>query len=316
MKRVYIGLLAFCVLCSGCSSMLEREYLAVTPQDPQLMVEEDPAILRAEEYDDIVNAMTYFVENYEETATVRLYNYPSDAVESDLRAARRQVEEDIPLGAYAVEYITTDVVSVVSYVEVTVYITYRRTAEQIKAIRTVIGSAAIRKALGGALGDYPAEFVLQVGRYDQDVELIQGLVEQVHMDNPAWAMGLPETEVYFYPEDGDSYQPVMELLFTYPREVAEMKQMAAELAAWCEETDFSVLETEELAREWYAARVRTGSEGADTAWHALVKGAADETGQELGWRLVCQLAGLEEISSWYNAADTMSEELEHPSKEI
>lgn len=291
-------LLALLLLCSGCAAMLERDYLSVTSIEPQYHLEDDATVVRAEAYDDVVAAMIYFVENHADTGTVRLYNYAADEIDADLRAARREVEEQTPFAAYAVDYITTDVVSVVSYVEVTVYITYRRSVEQISAMRMVIGAAAIEKAIATALVDYPQEVVLQVGRYDMDLEHIAQLTYDAYMSNPAYAMGFPAFEMYVYPLDGDAFQPIIELIFSYPRSEEEMRTMAQELEEFYVTLDLTDIETEEDLRAWYSDYVELGAQEQDTALHALKYGAANEEGQELGWRYLCQKLELEEYGSW------------------
>ena len=102
-----ILLLAGLVPLSGCSSMLERSYLVVSPHAEHPVTADDSNVLQAETYQDLVNDVLYFVNQGMETGVIRLTNYPRD-VESDLNNACLEVAKDAPLGAYAVDYIEHD----------------------------------------------------------------------------------------------------------------------------------------------------------------------------------------------------------------
>ena len=135
MKRRIGAMLAACLLRTGCTSLLEREYTTVEAHSSKFWEGEAANILRAESYQDLVNDLLLLVGSHTEDALLRLYNYEDDAVVADaLERAAAEVQQQTPMGAYAVEYITTEKQRQRSYYEVSIHIAYRRTAEQLSHI--------------------------------------------------------------------------------------------------------------------------------------------------------------------------------------
>ena len=49
------------LVVSGCSAMLERNYTSITPHNSAPTAEGDPSVLRADSYQELVNALIYLV---------------------------------------------------------------------------------------------------------------------------------------------------------------------------------------------------------------------------------------------------------------
>ena len=133
MKLRHLTLL-LCVSLSltGCSALLERNYATVEPHSSKFWESEAAGTLRAENYQDIVNDLLILIGQHTESATVRLYNYEDDLTVADtLEQATTEVQQETPMGAYAVEYITASSRSQRGYYEISIQVSYRRTAEQI-----------------------------------------------------------------------------------------------------------------------------------------------------------------------------------------
>ena len=308
MKRLLALTLAAMLLCGGCTPLLERSYGPILRHEPQVQAEDDASALRAENYQGVIAALLYFVEQREEKGILRLYNY-KDSVEADLQAARREVVEEDPLGAYAVDYINFETVSVVSYYEVSFSISYSRTAQQMADIHATFGATAIRTAMAEAMSTYNDELVLRMGVHDRNAERLEELLREVYLSKPGSAMGYPAVTMHFYPATAGNYQPIAEFLFVYPFSRLEMTRMRRELAEACEDMDLTGLRAaehpEEAARAFLAGRATLVEEGASpsaaTAYGALVEGEADRTGMELAWRLLCQMLELESVP-YFDAA--------------
>ena len=136
MKLCHLTLL-LCVSLSltGCSALLERNYATVEPHSSKFWESEAAGTLRAENYQDIVNDLLILIGQHTESATVRLYNYEDDLTVADtLEQATTEVQQETPMGAYAVEYITASSRSQRGYYEISIQVSYRRTAEQIQAV--------------------------------------------------------------------------------------------------------------------------------------------------------------------------------------
>ena len=139
------ALLALALVLTGCSAMLERDYTSITPHNAAPTTEGDPSTLRADSYQELVNALIYFVDNGVEEGTVRLY-FDSEDVETDLEVACLEVVQEDPLGAYAVEFIKFRVTRVVTYAQADDYFTYRRTPELVDSI--VLATGVTHRKLG------------------------------------------------------------------------------------------------------------------------------------------------------------------------
>ena len=132
-RRMIPFVLSLCLL-TGCSSLLEREYHTAEPHSSKFWESEAAGTLRAENYQDIVNDLLILIGQHTESATVRLYNYEDDLTVADtLEQASTEVQQETPMGAYAVEYITASSRSQRGYYEISIQVSYRRTAEQMHA---------------------------------------------------------------------------------------------------------------------------------------------------------------------------------------
>ncbi len=161
MKMRHLTLL-LCVSLSltGCSALLERNYATVEPHSSKFWESEAAGTLRAENYQDIVNDLLILIGQHTESATVRLYNYEDDLTVADtLEQATTEVQQETPMGAYAVEYITASSRSQRGYYEISIQVSYRRTAEQIQAVVNATSTEALSARSwrsGSAIGERTA----------------------------------------------------------------------------------------------------------------------------------------------------------------
>lgn len=290
--RLLALLLAPALLLTSCAGLLDREFSEVTPHNAAPTAEGDPSILRAESYQELVNALLYFVTTGAETGTVRLY-VDSEEVDGDLEAACLEVVQEDPLGAYAVEFIKYSVTPVVTYHEADLQITYRRSREQVAAIASVTGATAIRTELEEALTSFDPEVTLRVSYFDGDEDYIRRLCREAYLASPGSALDMPEITVSLYPDSGQ--QRVVEILLRYDleREELERRRDALEDAAenWALELENQGLEGDELllaaarlVRDLSADAENAGS----TAYSALLGGGADSQGLAMAMTLLCQ----------------------------
>ena len=199
MKRRIGAILAVCLLLTGCTSLLEREYTIVEEHSSKFWEGEAANILRAESYQDLVNDLLLLVGSHTEDALLRLYNYEDDAVVADaLERAAAEVQQQTPMGAYAVEYITTEKQRQRSYYEVSIHISYRRTTEQILAVVNATSTAALPALLDSAMEAEKPELAVRVSYWGTDE---QAQVEQMVAEaRERWELteAAPWT-VHYYP---------------------------------------------------------------------------------------------------------------------
>lgn len=287
-KQLLAGLTALSLLLTGCASLLERDYVDISPHNTNPTAEED--VLRAESYQQLVNILIYFINQGMETGSIRLYS-DSEDVEADLEAACLEVVQEDPLGAYAVEYIKYSVSSIVTYYEADVEITYRRTHEQVASIVSATGTSAIRSELEKALASFAPERVLRISYFDGDEDYIRTLCQEAYYANPAVALGMPEITVSIYPEEGR--QRIVEITLTYPLELQELERRRALLddqvqtmaqSLWGITGDSLILAAAQSILEAGGYQPDLGS----TAYHALLEGGADSQGLSLAMALLCR----------------------------
>lgn len=295
-KAVFALLLALVVSLCGCGAMLERHSISIAPYEPVASSGSGPSALRVETYQGLVNAVLYLVTEGEEHGVLSLYNYTAQDVEADLTRACLEVVQEDPLGAYAVDYIKHDYSLIVSYYEVNIDITYRRTPEQVASIVSVTGSSAIRRELRKTLTSFSPEAVLRVSYFAEDEDYILDLVRQAYYDAPAAALGRPEVAVSLYPAAGQ--QRIVEISLTYPESPEALLQRSQELKELALERVSGSATAEslyELVRD--GLTVEEGA-GHSSAYDALVGGAADSEGAALAYQLLCDQAKVECVVVW------------------
>lgn len=203
-RRILCGITAALAMCllTGCASLLERSYTTVEPHSSKFWESEAANTLRAENHQDIVNDLLLLIGQHTETAALRLYNFTDDLMVAEtLEQATTEIQQETPMGAYAVEYITSTSQSQRGYYEVVLQISYRRTAEQIQSVVNATSPEALYSLLEAALDAEKTELAVRIGYWGQDgQDKVEAAVLQLREDRgltetPAWA-------VHYYPADG------------------------------------------------------------------------------------------------------------------
>ena len=201
-KRGVLALVALCaLLLTGCASLLERQYVTSDLHTSKFWESEAADTLRAENRQDIVNDVLLLIGQHKESATIRLYNYTDDVTVSELvQEATTEVRQQTPMGAYAVEYITSSVHSQRGYHEIDLIISYRRTAEQVKAVVNATSTAGIASLLEGAVEAEQKELAVRIGYWDAESRAaIEAAMDALRK---AREMGEePYWEVHYYPSE-------------------------------------------------------------------------------------------------------------------
>lgn len=173
-------LMALLVTCTGCS-LLEREWYEVTPHSSAFYEGEGRDVLRADTYQDLVNDILLLVGNHSEEGTIWLY-YAQEGLDAGEAAEKacREVEEDTPMGAYAVSYIQYTVDDTArNYSEIAVTIGYQRTEQQIVDVAHATNVAALEDLLTEAAQSGKAELAVQFSSYEGTAQQVQQIVNRV-----------------------------------------------------------------------------------------------------------------------------------------
>ncbi len=168
------------VTCTGCS-LLEREWYEVTPHSSAFYEGEGRDVLRADTYQDLVNDILLLVGNHSEEGTIWLY-YAQEGLDAGEAAEKacREVEQDTPMGAYAVSYIQYTVDDTArNYSEIAVTIGYQRTEQQIVDVAHATNVAALEDLLTEAAQSGRTELAVQFSAYEGTAQQVQQIVNRV-----------------------------------------------------------------------------------------------------------------------------------------
>lgn len=196
MKRRMLALLWAASLLLGCTgcSLLHREWYEVTTHSSGYYEGRDA--LRADTYQDLVNDILVLVGNHSEEGVIWLY-YAQEGLDANDAAERacREVENDTPMGAYAVSYIQYTVDdSARNYSAITVTIGYQRTEQQLIAVKHATNTSALADLLTEAAEAGKSELVVQFSSSDTQAQQVRRIVEQVQAARGSWGW-----TVNFYP---------------------------------------------------------------------------------------------------------------------
>ena len=227
-----LAILLGCILTmTGCASLLERQYVTSDLHTSKFWESEAADTLRAENQQDIVNDLLLLIGQHKESATVRLYNVADNVAATDaVQKAASEVRQETPMGAYAVEYITSSVHPQRGYYEIDLIISYRRTAEQVKDVVYATSAEAVASLLEAAVEEGKEELAVRIGYWDDGSrETIDAAMARLRekrgiVDEPYWAVNV-------YPESGQV--GLVEFLLNAPapeKEVLAAEEMPAEEA--------------------------------------------------------------------------------------
>ena len=104
-KNIVFLLLCGALLLSGCG-LLRREYSRTEPHSATYYEGDRRDVLRAESYQDLVNDLLLLVAAHAEEGTVWYYAEEETDLSREAQRACAEVQQETPLGAYALDYLT------------------------------------------------------------------------------------------------------------------------------------------------------------------------------------------------------------------
>ena len=291
--RIISIVLALVLLLSGCIRLREHEYVVVEPHDEGYEVAVDTGKLSVDSYLSLKNALLNLIEDGVQEGVILAKGYSGNLAE-DLGEAVYEVSQGDPLGAFAVEYMTYDYSKIVSYYEIRVHITFRRTEEEIDSIVYLSDEDSIPGLVNQTLKDLSDVLCFRVSDYhEMDYAKI---VEEISGEYPGLLMAMPEVTAKTYPETGS--QRIVELAFDYPYKTDSMLSFRDQLSGKVHliselyGSDLSELTT---ARRFYDRLIRDGElilepqESIDnTAYSAVMLSEATSYGYAQAFRMLLQ----------------------------
>lgn len=302
MLSAIIILLSLSIL-AGCTRMLESDYMVQTTHSDQSGETPDSnAVLTVNNYDALVGAVLSFVTEGQKQGVVRLSNYAGDA-DKDMQKVGTEIRLEIPLGAYAVDYITYESNRILSYYEMTVNITYKKTKKQIDEIISVLSVARLDDEIANAVRGSVGYLAVEISSDTVSESGIAECITNLYYENPLSVMFLPRLTVNMYP--GNTHRKIIEMEFEYPYTAYRIERMR--LGMYDDATAILgdiIGSAEEKALDICLALMehveyRETPEGGDdwsheyTAYGAITEGAACPEGYAMAFKLLCDIAEID-----------------------
>ncbi len=299
MKRILCAILAGVALLalSGCRSAFERDYYYEAPYSGDIGTRSDRAV-EIRNYSMLKTALTTMITNHTEKGEFRFSSYNGNLSE-DLSAVCFEIKSEHPLGAYAVESLSYDTSYVVSYYVANIFISYKRTAEELNSIVYASTVADFDEAVCEAVDSAAPKLVIRCFSPGVNEPYIHRLVQQYYYNNPVAVLTEPEVEVTSYPADGAN--SIYNIQYRYDMDLQRRETMSQALAEKVKAAAEELTEAEapQLALE-AAVRLsercaggRPSAAYADTAYGAMMYGNADSKGLALAYRALCAELGVE-----------------------
>lgn len=305
-KRIALALAALLAL-SGCSAST-GEYYVEKEHVTQLEESSETAANAISNYYMLQTALQNMIRSGRESDSIRISSYLGD-LDEDLESVREYFMTVYPLGVYAVQGIGFDKTRILSEMDISVTIQYRRTSAEIRNVVEILEDDEFERrmtALFRSLGDKQA---FSFTWFTDSDEQFMNRIMKSWAQAGEYALGLDSISLTSYPEN--AYHRIVEVSVQYldepdvlneqAQQVRERAdQIAAELAPGDSERDT----LNDLAR-WLLNNVRVDEEATRvvsetgglqkktsvyTAYGALIEQTAAQSGlvlaaQELGARL-------------------------------
>ncbi len=294
---------ALCLTASGCASILEGEYHAAQRYVDELPLKEGSDVI-VRSYTALKTAILALVESGQAEGKLSFSGYSGEPSE-DLPRACSELKSDNALCAYAVDYFSYDLSRIVSYYEARVFVNFRRSAEEIAAIRNIGAVSRVRDALFEAMHNSDTSLVVQaVGPELSNAEL-QNMAQEYYYGAPLDCLQLPYVSLRVYP--GTGIYRIYEIGVNYGSDESSRAVLSEQLnnaaLALCAEireeneaqegdgTALAELAAQRLAERSAWAQSVSGYDL--TAYGALVGARASDEGLAMAYKALCDLLGLD-----------------------
>jgi hypothetical protein len=290
-------------LSVSCASILETDNLTIVPHAELDPPELDDEVPEAANYSELRAAVYDLLNRGQIAGTINVFEYDGD-LDAELDAVREDILYRDCVGSYALSDILSTVTPIVSYYEIRVDMTYRRTREQIDGIVTASTQRYLRAELLEMMGDYRADAAIRTSLPGITEREILGYLSEIYYENPLLIVMLPITTASVYPPGPtDSDEILIELNFGYSQPNSVLRRFSGWLQsavgdiaeAASGENDGEILLSlcralAELAE--YDAAAASLSEYptqsfSATAYGALLNGSAIGEGYAMAYKALC-----------------------------
>ncbi|NCB50937.1 MAG: transglutaminase domain-containing protein [Clostridia bacterium] len=298
LKKLVFLILAAALMASasGCASIYEKEYFSASSYEDA----DESADVTSEGVAEVNNyfrlklEISKLISAHQETGTINFRDY-SGNVYDDIASACKDISTNTAIGDYCVDYISYDIVRIVAYYEANVYISYKRTEEETSEIITISTSDGLNECISDALSELQESLVVMVNASMIGGEEARGYVEAICMQDPLLCVYKPVANVNVY--SGSGIQKIFEFNFDYGGSEEELLGKRTALSDAVEEIAAGITAESDAYRAFQAANMLVEScvsdeSAGDTAYSAIIDGAADSEGMAMAFSAVCAAAGI------------------------
>lgn len=288
--KLVLLLLLLTILLTGCRSFYEGSYSVVMPHgEIQTVSAMEGDVYEVHTYSGMKNAVQNLISTAAESGTIRAIDYPG-SVADDISRICLDVSREYPLAAYAVEYITHSASRILGYYEVSVHISYRRSAEEIAAVKREVMLAELYALLEAASINGDSHLAVQIATLAVSEQSLTAYVEHYYRQHPELIAEEPGVSISFYPSE-DDVNKIITFRFSYDNQFPQRVERLAQLNRQADEllSDVDELSAEEklqLCCRQISNAVRDTRNGS-TAYDALILGAADSEGCAMAFQFLC-----------------------------
>lgn len=193
-KRILAAALALSLLLCSCG-VLERSYSSVEMHSETYWENEAEDTLRAENYQDLVNALLLLVGDHVSEGVVRVYGVEEVEWEGMAERACNEVQQETATGAYLLDYITYTLDEEGEYRALKVSFHYRRSAAEYAAMINATSVEAVPDLLRTAVEEGANALTVRFGYFGVTEQAFADMVETVRQElrtETVW-------EISFYP---------------------------------------------------------------------------------------------------------------------
>ena len=209
-KRILALCAALLLTLTGCANVvLERSYSSAEPHSETYWENEESDTLRADSYQDLVNAMLLLLGEHADDGTIRVYGENIDA-EVMMESACAEVQRETALGAYLLDYVTYTCAAEHDYYALSFHFGYRRTQTEQASIINATSTEALPELLRTAAQEGAERLTVRVGYFASNSADVEAMVQAVQSEFPD-TLATP-WQVQLYPNTEDA--GIVEVFFT------------------------------------------------------------------------------------------------------
>ncbi len=311
-KRTFALLCCALFFLGGCSGLSSGEYYREKDHIAQPAENDETSSNSIGNYYTLQTALQNMIRSARESDSIRVSGYTGD-LDEDLETIRQYFTTVYPLGVYAVQGIGYDKTRILSEMEISVTIQYRRTAEEIRSVVEVLDDSDFERRMTEYFRSFREKRVFSFTWFTDSDERFMARMMKSWAAAAEYAVGLRELSFTFYPED--EYRRIVEIDAKYIDDADQLRAQAQATRERCDEIVDEQLqrgetdrETLQLLAEWLlanvqldeeATRVSSETEGMQrktsvyTAYGALIEQTAAQSGLVLAAGMLGGRLGLD-----------------------